>query len=356
MIKQINKLKIKKHTRKIKTNRNKTQNRKTKKNIILSSKSKSHKKYRIIKYKKNGVDVNQKGGNPYGTIKNPKLPNNIENNTISIVLDCTKHCKKEDEFITRQMILETHYIQTYQELFDIIESKLELQQTMLLDIYDSKFIPISKTDDIRKKFTDPDIKFFVISSVKKIRPLEFQELLHSAVLHSHLEYLPFLSSEKPVVTFSSNMDLCGINNASIERKLVLNWRQYNDLEQTQLLEYIMTEIIKKDIDVQIYISSRKRIVFYAIKYFRLLCEIFNYELETGLKIVSDTFNKDEKYSDDAKYSDETMLAFIYIAYGDLTVKKEKDLYDYSTAFTFFEKNKELKHFKDDYNTAKIQTE
>lgn len=126
-----------------------------------------------------------------------------------------------------------------------------------------------------------------------------------------------ISKEKPVATIAHK------DSKYDTRFFSRSYKYYTHEQKSQFLELIknnITFILKYDILIQIYIfdvnSPDCQYIFYSPDYLNLLCEIFEYSLDQGLKILS-VYNKDYTPIE---------LSFIKIAFND--IEKNALILDY----------------------------
>ena len=84
-------------------------------------------------------------------------------------------------------------------------------------------------------------------------------------------------------------------------------------------------------------------LFYSLPHFSILCSIFGYPIDYALKMINDELHNHQQTPKE--------LAFIYIAFGDLTDIKSntaRSVNDKKMAREFMSKNQEFNELFDEY--------
>ncbi len=280
--------------------------KKSKKFQIKTKKtSRKHKKITSRKYKKN-----QKGGN-YGTLHNPNNPSVFDGDKkmMTIVLKTYRDqsLKYDNNIILEQEILDVSDIKTYEQLTEAIQRMLDKYNAIFFSIH-TLFYSISDKINLDDLFI-PIHKCFLIMSANKLNPIE---LCDSILKSDFYKYLYLLSAKKSVATFSSGINGLGIGNTGQTTTFNLNFKNYSDEDKSQVLEILNQKLKENGVDnrieLQIFSNNKNtNTVFYSVKHLNLLCEIFGYDLDYTFDLITNSSKKSDKD-----------MAFIYIAFGDLT--------------------------------------
>lgn len=321
----------------MKKNTNHTNHKKSKKKKI--NKNKHNKtKHKITKN-------THTGGNKHGTINDPTNPNNEQNQTITIVTEYNDFIN-----IHKQTILEILNVETYEDLFTEIQSKFNESILYKIVIFSSgKQITIDKTNFSKNLLFDPSSKCISIYSAKKMNSKDLSDYIFSSHLSKHLF---LLSAQKPIATLDSTTRNYGLNKLDISATFMLNWNRYNELDKNNFIDSIVNKlnkarrnadnlklIIQDDFGVMVDPTEKKSTVYFYLKTnLKKLCKIFGYELDQALQFI---------FLDDFKEETEKKMAFIYIAFGDLTdIKEATNTHNISNAKKNF--NKEFIKLFNDY--------
>jgi hypothetical protein len=276
------------------------------------------------------------GGNKYGTINNPTIPNNEQEQTITIVTDFDFNAD-----INNQTILEISNVKTYEDLFTKIQSKFNESILYEIVIFSSgKRLTINETNFSTDLLFNPSPKCISIYSAKKMNSMELYDYIFKSSLSKHLF---LLSVQKPIATFDSTTKNYGLNKLDISTTVMLNWNRYDELDKNNFIHSIVCKlnknrknvdnletIIPNDFSVMVDPTEKKSTVYFYLKTnLEKLCEIFGYSLDEALQFI---------LLDNFVHEDKKKMAFIYIAFGDLTdIKKDTNQYNINNAKRKFNK-------------------
>jgi hypothetical protein len=150
-----------------------------------------------------------------------------------------------------------------------------------------------------------------------------------------MNYLKLLSKIKPVATIHSNVKMIMLGGIAGETMFKFYWKQYNDDEKKTFMDGLK-EILDEP-DLEIYYNSIEnnlhfaQIIFYLKPYFKKLCDVFDYKVDEGLNILSNSIN------------DNKNLLFMWISFGNLTytvIPEEHERFSQFSKEKIMIKNKE----------------
>ncbi len=297
-----------------------------------SKKSKKLKKYsrkskkvnsRKIKYIKK-IQKIQKGGQ-YGTISEPNFPTDRDKGLITLVINADIKGSISDARILSQERLDISDINTYQELCDKIQEILDKYGYYLFEITNQQMQTIYNNRDFKTKLLQNQC--IIIKSVIKTDPYKLSDIIFNT--RQIAKYVYMLSAKKPVANNTGlGRSMFEIVGQSSINQFCINWKNFSEQEKINFIKYSKTNKNTRNnftddrIELGICISNdANRVIFYSNQHLRLLCSIFGYSLDEGLSILFNGRTDRE-------------LAFIYIAFGDLTdikitVDKNDVVYDKS---------------------------
>jgi hypothetical protein len=278
---------------------------------MFLKKSKKLKKYSRKSKKVNSRKIKyikkiQKGGQ-YGTISNPTFPTDRDKELITLVINADVKGSIPDARILAQERLDISDINTYQELCDKIQKILDKYGYYLFEITNQKMHKIYDNPDFKTELLQN--KCIIIKSVIKTDPDKLSDIIFNT---SIAKYIYMLSAKKPVANTTGVGSQDEIVGQSSIIQFCINWKKFTEQEKIDFIRYSKTNKNTRNnftddrIELGICVSNNsKEVIFYSNQHFRLLCSIFGYSLDAGLSILLNGTNDRE-------------LAFIYIAFGDLT--------------------------------------
>ena len=295
---------------------------KSKKHFSKRRKTKTKNKRTLInKTQKLKINKTQKGGN-LGTINDPIIPSEPKNNKLTIVIEISKDGNRtinKQEVIT---VSDYNYQAIFSQVKTILDEKYNAILYQLLNIIGLPFTNQYTSDEMNQELFKH--KCILISAVKKLTP---EELIIS-MFNLQQYNLFLLSAKKPVATFNSGGRDFGIYEKSMSDTFYLNWNNYDEFQKASFFNLVQRAIngsykplknmsqnfVDNRIEFGVFThSSVMNVILYSKKHFELLCTVFEYSIDEGLEILINADNPKE-------------MAFIYIAFGDMTdIKKEKDI-------------------------------
>jgi hypothetical protein len=276
------------------------------------------KKKQILKKKKTKKHIQRGGDDDYGTLYDPTIPNKtikLKNRIlyhITVVLKTPNMRKIEEQHIFSF----TNNNFTYNSLFIEIKNFL-LKKKSILD----RIIIINSTSryELNEQNFENELSRGSFDkgcvTIVSVPLLEEQNLVEG--IFSGLVNILQLSVKKPVATMQTEGNRYGINLGSTGNILECNFKNYSDAQKKVVFKNLIERINKnreeadKIENIEIFFKQRGVPLFYIPEYLQKLCEIFGYTLDEGIELIFSVPDNDKK------------MAFIYIAFGDLTDAKNK---------------------------------
>jgi hypothetical protein len=309
----------------------------------------STKKKQILKKKKTKKHIQKGGDDDYGTLNDPKFPNKTFKlnflkvkkilYNITVVLKTHNMRKIEEQHIFDF----TNNNFTYNSLFIEIKNFLLKKKSILCSIIIVN--PYSRYELNEQNFEDELSKgSFDKGCVTIVSVPLFEEQNLVEGIFSRLVNILQLSVKKPVATLLTEGRGYGINLGNAGNILEYNFKNYSDAQKKVVFKNLIERINKnreeadKIQNIEIFFKQNGVPLFYIPEYLQKLCEIFGYTLDEGIELIFSVPDNDKK------------MAFIYIAFGDLTDAKNKEDNSNNRAMTIAKKdfNTQYQHLFEEY--------